>query len=153
MHNNLLKTTGNKIFNLQENLNGRSIHHKIIPTGCNFKNMLNKLIVVNGDYSQLKPWEKQSYKAYLIEEISGEILLSDKKEWKEIIRRHILEKRPIDLGASCVDIYLVAYVAETYGKGKERFFEYIKEKKFPKRIIQLKQYGKWEKVMVFSRYS
>lgn len=28
--------------------------------------------------------------------------------------------------ASCIDIYLVAYVAETYGTGKEKFYEYIR---------------------------
>ena len=30
-----------------------------------------------------------------------------------------------ELGASCIDIYLVAYEAENYRKGKENFFEYI----------------------------
>ncbi|WP_010077403.1 hypothetical protein [Clostridium cellulovorans] len=38
-----------------------------------------------------------------------------------------MEGRPNDFGASCIDIYLVAYVSETYGKGKEKFFEYIKK--------------------------
>jgi len=36
---------------------------------------------------------------------------------------------PDKLGASCVDIYLVAYVAEEYGTGKKVFFDYVKEKR------------------------
>lgn len=44
---------------------------------------------------------------------------------KGIIRDHILLMRPSDLGASVIDIYLVAYVAETYGAGKDEFFKYV----------------------------
>lgn len=121
-------TSNQKSFTLPDNLNGRSIHHKIIPTVCNLKNMLDKLVEVNGDFMQLKPWEKRSYKAYRIDEIYSRLLLSDKYMWSKIIREHILSKRPSEFGPSCIDIYLVAYVAETCGKGKERFFQYVKEK-------------------------
>lgn len=77
--------------------------------------------------SQDKQWEKRSYKAYRIEEIKNEILNSPEAGRKEIIRKHILAGKPSEFGASCIDIYLVAFVAETYGKGKEIFFKYVKE--------------------------
>lgn len=114
-------------YELPNNLKGRSINSKVIPTVCNLENMLDKLVEVHGDFSQLKQWEKRSYKAYKIDEIKGEILNSPKHKWKEIIRKHILYGRPSDFGASCIDIYLVAYVAETYGAGKEKFFEYVRD--------------------------
>jgi hypothetical protein len=112
---------------LPDNLKGRSIRAKVIPTVCNLKNMLNKLIVVNGDIRQLKPWEKRSYTAYRIEDIKERILNSDKDEWKNIIREHIISKRPSEFGASVIDIYLVAYVVETFGEGKDVFFKYIRD--------------------------
>ncbi|WFD08758.1 hypothetical protein [Tepidibacter hydrothermalis] len=114
-----------KDYKLPNHLRGRSIHSKVIPTVCNLKNMLNKLVKVNGDFSQLKQWEKRSYKAYNIDEIKSEILSSCDSEWVEIIRKHILSKRPSDFGASCIDIYLVAYVVHTHGVGKDTFFKYI----------------------------
>lgn len=45
-----------------------------------------------------------------------------------IIREHILKGDPNDFGVHCIDIYLVAYVSEKYGRGKEKFFEHIKSK-------------------------
>jgi hypothetical protein len=48
---------------LPNNLRGRTIYEKVIPTVCNLRNMLEKLIIVNGDISLLKPWEKRSYEA------------------------------------------------------------------------------------------
>lgn len=113
-------------YTLPDNLRGRSINAKVIPTVCNLKNMMNKLVEVKGDYTQLKQWEKTSYKAYLIEEIEYRIMTSPQYEWKDIVRDHILSKRPSDFGASVIDIYLVAYVAETYGAGKNEFFKYVK---------------------------
>ena len=49
-------------FQLPDNLRGRSIDVKVIPTVCNLENMLKKLSDVNGDFSQLKQWERRSYK-------------------------------------------------------------------------------------------
>ena len=115
------------INNLPDNLRGRDIHNRVIPTVCNLKNMLDKLVEVQGDFSQLKQWEKRSYISYRIEHVKSEILHSSESEWRHIIRRHILNGNPLDFGASCIDIYLVGYVAETYGKGKNFFFEYIKK--------------------------
>ena len=47
--------------------------------------------------------------------------------WKQTIRKHILDGEPSEFGASCIDIYLVGYVSENYGKGKQSFFEYVKK--------------------------
>jgi hypothetical protein len=113
-------------YTLPDNLRGRSIHAKVIPTVCNLENMLQKLVQVNGDFAQLKQWEKRSYKAYRIEEIKNRIMTSPQYAWKDIVREHILSKRPSDFGASVIDIYLVAYVAETNGVGKDEFFKYVK---------------------------
>jgi hypothetical protein len=113
-------------YTLPDNLRGRSIHAKVIPTVCNLENMLQKLVQVNGDFAQLKQWEKRSYKAYRIEEIQNRIMTSPQYAWKDIVREHILSKRPSDFGASVIDIYLVAYVAETNGAGKDEFFKYVK---------------------------
>ncbi len=115
-------------FQLPDNLGGRSINVKVIPTVCNLENMLKKLVEVNGDFSQLKQWEKRSYKAYQIEDIKSSILAAEPYKWRGIVREHILGVRPSNLGASAIDIYLVAYVAETFGVGKECFFNYIKNK-------------------------
>jgi len=112
---------------LIDNLRGRSIHDSVIPTVCNLKNMLVKLKALHGNVSLLKPWEKRSYDAYQIDKVKIEILNSPKEDWKEIIRTHILRGNPSDFGASCIDIYLVAYVAETFGEGKKEFFQYVKE--------------------------
>jgi hypothetical protein len=112
---------------LPDNIRGRSILENVIPTVCNLKNMLTKLKENKGDYTKLKQWEKRSYKAYLIAEIKEKLLNSSVKEQKDIIRKHILNADPKNLGASCIDIYLVAHVMENYGGGKSRFFQYIKE--------------------------
>src|SRR3954454_11379151 len=43
----------------------------------------------------------------------------------QLIKQHILNGAPNDFGPSCIDIYLVAYVAETYIPGKQAFFDYV----------------------------
>jgi len=93
-------------FQLPNKLGGRSLKLMVIPTICNLKNMLIKLVQVNEDSSQLRQWEKRSYKAYRIEEIKNEILYSSEAKRKEIIRKHILAGRPSEFGASCLDITL-----------------------------------------------
>lgn len=122
----MIDAKNNMGFTLPDNLRGRNIHTKVIPTVCNLENMLDKLVQVNGDFSQLKQWEKRSYKAYQIDIIKNGILISPRYTWKDIIREHILSKRPSEFGASVIDIYLVAYVAETIGAGKDTFFKYVK---------------------------
>jgi hypothetical protein len=111
---------------LPSNLRGRDIHEKVIPTVCNLRNMINKLITVNGDFSKLKQWKKRSYKAYQIDKIKSFILNSPSSNVVDILKRHILTGNPREFGASCIDIYLVAFVAENYLPGKQAFFKYIK---------------------------
>lgn len=113
------------LITLPENLRGRSIHLNVIPTVCNLKNMLEKLESSHGDVSQLKQWEKRSYTAYRIEKIKLPILKAAGENRVSLIKDHILNCDPNDLGASCIDIYLVAYVAETFKPGKETFIEYV----------------------------
>lgn len=114
-------------FKLPDNLRGRSIREKVIPTVCNLENMLLKLKELDGESYKLKQWENRSYQAYLIEKIKPQILTYHINECKEILRNHILRSDPLDLGASCIDIYLVAHVSETFGGGKDRFIQYIIE--------------------------
>lgn len=71
-------------FELPNNLRGRSIYTKVIPTVCNLDNMLGKLAELHGDISQLKQWEKRSYQAYRIEDIKSMILNSEKNKWQYI---------------------------------------------------------------------
>ncbi|RPF47341.1 hypothetical protein EDD70_0113 [Hydrogenoanaerobacterium saccharovorans] len=111
------------------NLNGRSINVNVIPTVCNLKNMLVSLKKLNGDDAKLKQWEKRSYKAYCIEDIKDELLQSNSIDWKYILCEHILSKRTSELGANAIDIYLVAYVVNNYGLGKDKFFQYIRDSK------------------------
>ncbi|MGG3943200.1 hypothetical protein ABEV54_17385 [Peribacillus psychrosaccharolyticus] len=117
---------GNTKVKLPNTLRGRSLHTKIIPTVCNLKNMLTKLVEVNGDISRLKQWEKRSYFAYQLGSIKEELLAAEPNEQIKLIRNHILNGDPSHFGASCIDIYLVAYVSETIGLGKDIFFHYIK---------------------------
>jgi hypothetical protein len=118
---------------LPDNLRGRSIFNKVIPTVCNLKNMLVNLKKLQGNVSLLKPWEKRSYDAYRIDKVQNNLLNSTEGGWKETIRKHILQGNPEEFGASCIDIYLVAYVAHTFGAGKEKFFQYVKNKGLSKK--------------------
>lgn len=111
---------------LPNQLQGRSLETKVIPMLCHLKTTLNHLVELKGDASLLKQWEKRCYKAYCLGEIQDLILESYPEEWPEIIKEHILRKEVNDLGASCIDIYLVAYVSEMFGVGKAIFIEYIK---------------------------
>ncbi|MEK3796953.1 hypothetical protein MHI18_01645 [Peribacillus sp. FSL H8-0477] len=111
---------------LPSSLRGRSLHTKIIPTVCNLKNMLTKLGALNGDVAKLKQWEKRSYFAYQLESIKDELLAAEPHEQIKLIRKHILNGDPKRFGASCIDIYLVAYVSENIGLGKDTFYHYVK---------------------------
>lgn len=111
---------------LPNQLRGRSLDTKVIPMLCQLKTTLNHLVELKGDASMLKQWEKRCYRAYGLGEIQDLILESYPEDWPEIIKEHILRKDVQDLGASCIDIYLVAYVTETLGVGKETFIQYIK---------------------------
>jgi predicted house-cleaning noncanonical NTP pyrophosphatase (MazG superfamily) len=113
-------------FELPRNLRGRSIHLNVIPTVSNLKNVFDKLILVDGDVSQLKQWEKRSFAAYQINKIKREVMNAPTKDSRtNLVKQHILNQDPNDLGASCIDIYLVAYVAENVKPGKQAFNEYV----------------------------
>lgn len=113
-------------FDLPRNLRGRSIHLNVIPTVSNLKNLIDKLIVVDGDVSQLKQWEKRSYAAYQISKVKREVMNAPTKDIRtNLVKQHILNQDPNELGASCIDIYLVAYVAENVRPGKQAFIEYV----------------------------
>jgi predicted house-cleaning noncanonical NTP pyrophosphatase (MazG superfamily) len=110
---------------LSENLRGRSIHLNVIPTVCNLPNMLDKLESVQGDVSKLKQWEKRSFQAYRIDQIKLPILNGTSENRKSLIKEHILNSDLNNLGASCIDIYLVAFVAEKIEPGKKAFIKYV----------------------------
>jgi predicted house-cleaning noncanonical NTP pyrophosphatase (MazG superfamily) len=113
-------------FELPRNLRGRSIHNNVIPTVFNLKNMIGKLILVQGDLNQLKQWEKRSYTAYQLDKIKQDVMNAPTKEsLVNLIKQHILNGNPNLFGASCIDIYLVAYVAENIKPGKQAFIEYV----------------------------
>jgi hypothetical protein len=74
------------VYTLPDNIRGRSIQTNIIPTVCNLKNMLKKLVMVNGDYKQLKQWEKRSYQSYHIDKIKDELLTVSNEEGIQILK-------------------------------------------------------------------
>lgn len=113
---------------------GKRLDYKVIPTVCNLKNMLLKLKEVNGDLNQLKKWEKRSYKAYNIDAIKQSLLNANQNDWPSLVRHHILTGEMNLFGASCIDIYLVAYVANEYGVGKNIFTKYIFDKAITEKI-------------------
>ena len=115
----------NEKFVLPRNLRGRSIHTLVIPTVDSLKNMLVKLKGVNGDVTKLKPWERSCYKAYRIEKIKHSLLHADREEQITMIRKIILSHHPTEMGANCIDIYLVAYVAENFRPGQQAFVNYV----------------------------
>jgi hypothetical protein len=112
---------------LPDNIKGRSLYKLIIPTVCNLRNMLNKLEEIDGDFNQLKSWEKRSYKSYNIKQIQNSILHQSEVTKKRKIKKHILSLHPDNIGSSCADIYLIAYIAHNYDKGRARAFEWIFE--------------------------
>ena len=110
---------------LPDHLQGRSLTTKVIPMLCGLKTMLTHLVELNGDASMLRQWEKRCYKSYCINEIQDLLLESYQEDWPEILKEHLLSKDPCELGASAIDIYLVAYITETFGVGKDIFIQCI----------------------------
>jgi predicted house-cleaning noncanonical NTP pyrophosphatase (MazG superfamily) len=114
-----------KSFTLPNELRGKKINSdKIIPTVCNIKNMLDKLRDNTGEFSNLEQWEKRCYKHYNIEAIQIELLSANNEERIKKLRTHLLNNDFNTLGASPFDIYIVAFVAENIGTGKDIFIEY-----------------------------
>ncbi|KHD16248.1 hypothetical protein [Clostridium butyricum] len=115
-------------------LRGRNIFTKVIPTVCNLKNMLDKLEKHNFEIEKLRQWEKRSYKEYKIEKIINLLIESPKLDWSNIIRSHILTLNGDEIGASVIDIYIVAYAAYSYGTGRDNMFRLIKEKHISEKV-------------------
>ena len=114
-----------KTYKLPSRLKGRNIHSNAIPSVCYLKNVLDKLVCVNGDISQLTSWEKKCYDAYKLDDIKDDLITMNQLELKDIIKNHILCNRPSYFGANCIDMYLIAYIAESFGSGKDICFKYI----------------------------
>jgi len=112
---------------LPDHLRMRSITESVIPKTICLKTLLNQIIEMKDlDYT-LQPKGKSCYKAYEIGEIEDILLDSYKEEWPCIVKAHLLSKSPSELGANAIAIYLIAYITETYGPGKEVFCQAIKE--------------------------
>ena len=112
---------------LMKHIQGRSILEKVIPTVCSLERMLENIIVCNGDYNKLKAWEKSCYRAYRLETVLSKLLDAGISERIEIIKENLLSLKSQELGPNGIDIYLVAYVAEKYGSGKNVFGRFIME--------------------------
>jgi hypothetical protein len=106
---------------------GRNISESNIPTVCNIYNMLRRLITANGDVSSLTNWEVRSYNGYNIEPIKSCLLANSSEITRnEIIKSHILESFLDNFGPHFLDIYLVAYLTESFGTGKSVFMDRLK---------------------------
>lgn len=115
-------------------LRGRNINTKVIPTVCYLQPMLRNLREVNWDKNKLRQWERTSYKAYAIEKVIHILRVSETSKWPEIIKNNILSLYGDEIGASCLDIYFVAYVAHNYGIGKRVMNEYCRKVKITEKI-------------------
>jgi hypothetical protein len=113
--------------NLTNHIQGRSILEKVIPTVCSMERVIEKLIVLKGDYTKLKAWEKSCYRAYRLDRVMPKLLCLGASEKIAIIKDNILTICPQELGPNCIDIYVIAYAAENYGIGKKPFSIFIKE--------------------------
>lgn len=128
------ETINNKVIHLSDrvlsdHIKGRSLTAKVIPTVASLKNMLHNLETLNWDEDQLKPWDKRSFKGYKIEKIKNQLITLNEAERKALIRQHILNLKPHEIGAHIVDIYIVGYVNQIYGQGKEILAKWLKEEK------------------------
>lgn len=110
---------------LPSKLRNRDIHERVIPTVYNLRNLIEKLEEAGGDERRLKQWEKRCFYSYGIDGFKTTFLQSNVEERIRLIREYMLSENPSKLGAHCIDIYLVALVAENYGPGKDNFFNYI----------------------------
>lgn len=111
--------------NLPNNLNGRSLTESVIPTVSNLKNTLEHLFKNKWNVSELSDWDKRTYRVYHLEEILPELEATAKEFWPMLMRVHILGMEADKIGPNCIDIYLVGYVSEVIGIGRDIFFQYI----------------------------
>ncbi|MCL1948693.1 MAG: hypothetical protein FWF59_03070 [Turicibacter sp.] len=93
----------------------------------NLKTVLNQILEDSELENQLKSKGKSCYRAYGLGEIEDILLESYKEEWPCIVKTHLLSKSPQELGSNAAAIYLIAYITQHYGTGKETFFRMMKE--------------------------
>lgn len=107
-------------------IRGINIYQDNIPTGCSLRTMLQKLIETNGNTSEFKKWELNCFDSYNLEPIKSKLVkCENESERIGIIKEHILDEFPINFGRNLVTIYLVAYIAETYGSGRPIFMGHL----------------------------
>lgn len=96
-------------FTIPNQLQGRDIFSRVIPTVSSLNNLCNKLDQIDWDYSELKSWEKTSFNAYNLDNIKAELKQSDDKDRSKIIKSNLLQINAHNLGPHPICIYLVAY--------------------------------------------
>lgn len=111
---------------LKDILRGRSLNSKVIPSACNIKNVLIHLKDRNWNVYKLKKYERSCYEAYKLDKVIGLLKDYEEKYWPEILRLNILSIYGEEIGANCVAMYLVGYVAENIGCGEAMMREYCK---------------------------
>lgn len=52
----------------------------------------------------------------------------------QAIRKHLLSMDPSELGANPMDIYIIGFVAETYGPGKENLIHFVQTNGISKKV-------------------
>lgn len=123
-----------KPIDLPDNIKGRNLFEDVIPMIGNLEDTLINFKQTEGNFTYLELAEKRSYAAYCIENIEKSVIRSPEDKWKDLVKDNILKTDPFKLGANTLSIYLVAYVSENYGKGQDRFNEYIIEHKISQNI-------------------
>ena len=118
---------------LPDHLKMRSITESAIPKTYSLKTVLNQMIEMKGLDCTLKSKGKSCYKAYELGEIEDILLESYKEEWPCIVKAHLLSKSLYELGANAIAIYLIAFISENYGPGKEIFSRAVKELEITKK--------------------
>lgn len=96
-------------FTLPNQLQGRDIFSRVIPTVNSLNNLCNSLDQMGWDYSKLKNWEKPSFNDYHLDHIKTALRQSDQKNRSRLIKSHLLQLNVQNLGPHPICIYLVAY--------------------------------------------
>ncbi|MFI8577804.1 hypothetical protein ACIGEL_19115 [Rossellomorea aquimaris] len=106
-------------------LKRRNILQNVIPTVCNIKNMLDKLDLYQGDETILKSWEKRCFSNYRLNTIKEHLVIVSTENRLHVLRKHILSLEPHELRSNVLDIYIIAFIAETYGPGKDNVVKFV----------------------------
>ncbi len=93
-------------------LRGRVLSQEICPANIPLERLLSRLDGVSWNYSSLSLYARNVYDAYKLDRISEQVRDADKKQRKDIIRRHILSLYGSDIGDNCLAVFLLAYCAD-----------------------------------------